>query len=161
LKVEAAFNESAAKFATLPKAPHMAYVNCEDQAILCNSWSASPGSLWIFEMLPPPAKINLYQRRLNLTTTTSETLLDLHSQESKEGFRLYEGYFHPIDGVLATRGLAVPIGYALWALNIVPSWLMMLVISFVSRSMMSRRMNNVQNRPAAAGAAPGDAAGAR
>lgn len=137
MQAEAAYNDTAAKFATLPKAPHTAYLNCEDQAVLCNSWSAGPGSLWVIELLPPPAKTDIYFKRLNLTTTTSKTFLDLYALEDKESeFKLYEGYFHPFDGVLATNGLAVPIGYALWAFNILPSWAMMLIVSFVSRNFM-------------------------
>jgi hypothetical protein len=138
LKVESAFNEAAAKFTILPKAPHTAYLNCEDQPVLCNSWTAGTGSLWIFEMLPPPAKVDIWTRRLNLTTTTSETLLDLYESESetKDSFKLHDGWFHPFDGPLATYGLALPLGYVLWVFNAVPSWAMMLVVSFISRTMM-------------------------
>ncbi len=87
-------------------------------------------------MLPPPAKIDVYVKRLNLTTTTAKTLQDLHAQGSKDSFYHHDGYFHPFDGPLATRGLAVPIGYVLYFFNVVPSWAMMLVVSFISRSMM-------------------------
>lgn len=156
-KVESAFNESAAKFATLPKAPHLAYVNCDDEPVLCNSWSASTGALWVFEMLPAPAPIDIYRKRLNLTLTTPQTYLDLYAQDSKEDFRLYDGWFHPFDGPVAKNGLAVPAGYFFWIFNAIPSWAMMLGISFLSRTMMNRRMglDNNANRPANPdGAAP-------
>jgi hypothetical protein len=87
-------------------------------------------------MLPPPAPIDIYRKRLNLTTTTAETLLDLHAQDSKKDFRLHEGYFHPYDGPLAQYGVALPLGYFFWAFNLVPSWAMMLGVSFLSRTMM-------------------------
>lgn len=162
LQAETAFNESAVKISSVAKStPHMAILNCEDQKILCNSWSASAGSLWIFEMLPSPAPIDIYVRRLNLTSTTAQTLLDLQASGSKETFKLHDGYFHPYDGFLAKNGLAVPVGYLFWAFNLVPSWGLMLVVSFVSRSLVTRRMEPPANRrnPAnAAAAAPRAAA---
>ncbi|KAK3946440.1 hypothetical protein QBC46DRAFT_369784 [Diplogelasinospora grovesii] len=163
LKVEEAFNETVAKFATIPNSPHVAYLNCDDQPVLCNAWSATTGALWIFEMLPPPAPVDVYWKRLNLTTTTAQTLLDFHAQDAKKNFHLIDGYFHPVDGLLAKNGLAVPLGYFFWVLNAIPSWGMMLVVSFISRAMMNRRMDPAANRPAnaaaaaARGAPPGDA----
>jgi hypothetical protein len=136
LKVESAFNESALKFAVTPNTPHLASVNCDDEPILCNSWSASTGTLWIFEMLPRPAPIEIYRKRLNLTTTTSQTFLDLHAAESKEGFKLHDGWFHPYDGPLAQNNLAIPAGYFFYYFNMVPSWAFMLIVSFVSRTFM-------------------------
>ncbi|KAK0706372.1 hypothetical protein B0T26DRAFT_789311 [Lasiosphaeria miniovina] len=135
-KVEAAFNESVAKFATLSKSPHVAMINCDDEKILCNSWSATTGALWIFEMLPAPAAIDVYWKRLNLTTTTSQTILDLYVNDDKKAFYLIDSYFHPFDGVLAKNDLAVPVAYLLWGFNAIPSWAMMLFVSFFSRSMM-------------------------
>lgn len=151
-KVEAAFNESAVKFATLSKSPHLAVVNCDEQPILCNSWSAGTGALWLFEMLPRPAPIEVYWKPLNLSTTTTQTLLDLYAQDSHEAFRHYtHSYFHPFQGKLAQYGLAVPVAYAVWALNLVPSWAMMLIVSFFSRSMMNRNMGPPPPRAAPAG----------
>ena len=114
----------------------MGYLNCDDEGILCNTWAASAATLWVFEMLPPPAKIDVYLKRLNVTTTTSKDLLELYAQENKEDFKLHDGYFHPFDGPLAANGLALPIGYFLYYFNMVPSWAVMLIVSFVSRSMM-------------------------
>jgi len=114
----------------------MGYLNCETEPVLCNSWAAPCGSLYVFEMLPPPAKIDVYFKRLNLSTTTSKDFLDLYAQEDKSNLFLHEGYFHPIDGVLAKNGIAVPLGYVLHFFNLVPSWALMLVVSFFSRSMM-------------------------
>jgi hypothetical protein len=77
----------------------------------------------------------------------------------------YEGWLHPIDGSVQKFGLTVPFGYGLWLMGAVPSWLMMLVVSFASRQIMNRRMGDGMGgglgagpRPAAGGAAPPPAA---
>ncbi|KAI0393203.1 hypothetical protein F5Y17DRAFT_459082 [Xylariaceae sp. FL0594] len=153
-KVEAAFNETAAKFAKDESAPHMALLNCDDQPVLCNAWFAPAGNLWIFEMLPAPASINLWTKRLNLTTTTSDDLLQLHKNGYKQEARLSEGLFHPFNGFVAQNGLTTPVGYILWAFTLVPSWAFMIFVSFFSRRMMSSRMEGQMRggpRPAPAG----------
>lgn len=137
LKVEAAFNQSAAKLAVLPNSPHIGYLNCDDQPILCNAWSAGPGTLWVVEMLPSPAPIDIYTKRMNLTTTDSDTFLELYkTKDDKTQFNKKEGYFHPFDGELAKYNVAIPVGYVIWGFSNVPSWAMMLIVSFVSRSFM-------------------------
>ena len=135
-KLETAFNESAVKFATQSKSPHLGRLDCEAEPVLCTSWSASAGALWVFEMLPSPAPIDVYWKPLNLSTVTTQTVLDLQAKPPKENFHLIQGYFHPFDGTLAKYNLAVPIGYVLWALGAVPSWAMMVFVSFISRSFM-------------------------
>lgn len=120
----------------MPNAPHAALLNCENEPVLCNSWSAITGTLWVFEMLPPPAPIDVYLKRFNLSSTTSQTFLDVHAKDNKDDFYHHDGYFHPFDGVLAQNHLAVPIGYIFWLFNAVPSWAMMLGVSFLSRTMM-------------------------
>ncbi|AEO71750.1 1c6da8ab-e137-4869-8442-15a840e93508 [Thermothielavioides terrestris] len=161
-KIDAAFNESASKFAALPPSqpsPHLGYVNCDDQPVLCNSWSANTGGLWLFEMLPAPAPVDIHTWRLNLTTTTAQDIVDAFKADKagpETRWRKYDSnsYFHPFDGKLTRWGLAVPLGYVFWVLNVIPSWGMMLVISFISRRMVSRRINaaNRQGGAPAAGA---------
>ncbi|RTE81451.1 hypothetical protein BHE90_003990 [Fusarium euwallaceae] len=152
--VEQAFNETAAKFALLENSPHMAYLNCDNQPILCNSWSTGPASLYIFDLLPKPAPVEVYKKRLNLTTTTSDDLVALQASGNKEDFILIDGWFHPFNGKAAETGLAVPFGYVMWAFGLIPNWLFMLLVSFGSRTMMNRRMApDVAGRPQA-GAAP-------
>jgi len=135
-KVEAAFNETAAKFAAEENAPHMALLNCDDQPVLCNAWSAPAGALWIFEMLPEPADINIWTKRLNLTTTTSDDLVQLHKNGYKNEASLRDGLFHPFNGAIAKNGLSTPVGYLLWAFTLIPSWAFMIFVSFFSRRMM-------------------------
>ncbi|KAI1328586.1 hypothetical protein F5Y16DRAFT_419748 [Xylariaceae sp. FL0255] len=157
-KVEAAFNETAGKFAVDPTAPHMALLNCDDQPVLCNAWSAPVGAVWIIEMLPKPAPINIYSKRFNLTTTTSEDFVQLRKDGYKTQAKLHESYFHPFDGVLEQYGVSVPFGYLLWALSIIPSWAFMILVSMVSRSMMSNRINEQARGPGPRPAPTGQAA---
>lgn len=159
LKLEAAFNETAAKFATQPNTPHMALVNCDVETILCNSWSAGTGSVWIFDMLPPPAPIAIYRERMNLTSVTTKDFLALQSKP-REDLKPLDSIFHPFDGPIARNGLSIPFAYFIYVFNVVPNWLFMLIISFASRTMMTRRMDNHMNRgDGAAGGAPAPAAG--
>lgn len=114
----------------------MAYLNCDNQPILCNSWSTGPATLYIFDLLPKPAPVEMYKKRLNLTTTTSDDLVALQASGSKEGFTVVDGWFHPFSGKAAETGLAVPFGYVTWAFGLLPNWLFMLLVSFGSRTMM-------------------------
>ncbi|KAI0203128.1 hypothetical protein F4808DRAFT_467750 [Astrocystis sublimbata] len=143
-QVDAAFNETAGKFALEPNTPHMAILNCDHQPVLCNAWSAPVGALWVFEMLPEPAPINIWTKRLNLTTTTSEDLVQLQKDGYKTAAKELDGIFHPFKGPLAQNGLSIPAGYVLWAFGLLPSWAFMLFISLFSRRMMSGRMDAQQ-----------------
>jgi hypothetical protein len=135
-KIETGFNESAAAFAVIPSAPHLAYVNCDYQPVLCNSWAAGPPSLWIMEVGAPGTPIDIYIVHLNTTTTTVETYTKLASSKSYKTGPKYEGYFHPFDGPIAKYGLATPLGYVFWFFALIPSWAMMIAISFLSRTIM-------------------------
>lgn len=138
-KIESSFNESAALFALEPTHPNLAILNCDDQPILCNSWAAGPPALYIFSiptLTLPEAQHPLYIHSLNTTTTTPETYVELWKTGSYKEKGAYEGYFHPFDGQIAKLGASVPLGYVLWAFSIVPSWVFMIGVSFISRSMM-------------------------
>jgi hypothetical protein len=99
--VETAFNESALLFSVNPTAPHLAYLNCDSQPVLCNSWGAGPPSLWIMEVGAKEAPVDIHTVPLNTTTTTVKTYTDLHATKSWKAKPVYEGYFHPFDGPLA------------------------------------------------------------
>ncbi|KAI2467273.1 hypothetical protein F4781DRAFT_315621 [Annulohypoxylon bovei var. microspora] len=154
-KIETAFNETAGKWAVTPGAPHTALVNCEDQPVLCNSWSAPVGALWIFEVLPEPSPVDIWTRRLNMTTVTADDITSMRDEGFKSSAKLHDGFFHPFNGPLAKNGLAAPVGWILWAFNLLPSWAFMILVSIFSRTMMSNRMNQAEGgrRPAAAGQA--------
>lgn len=132
--IDAAF--AAASIKTAAPSAHAATLNCEEQLVLCNSWSAMPGYLYIFEVLPKPAATDIYTKSLNLSSTTPETFVELYADKTRMEAEKSDSYFHPLDGVLAQYGLAVPIGYVLWAFNIFPSWVFMIAISFISRTFM-------------------------
>ncbi|KAL1837410.1 hypothetical protein VTJ49DRAFT_3802 [Mycothermus thermophilus] len=182
-RIDQAWNASALAFASLPSASalHLGYVNCDDDRVLCNVWSAATGVLWLLDIPgPAPAPVEIRMRRMNTTTVTTEDIVEAYKEainpppaveeETAEGgeaegqvqkkgrWHRYspDGYFHPFDGKLAKAGLLVPVAYVFWALNAIPSWGMMLIVSFMSRSMMNRRMSNL-DAPAGAprtGAAP-------
>lgn len=154
--VEKAYNESALLFSVNPTAPHLAYLDCENQPVLCNSWGAGPPTLWIMHVAAKPAPVDVRILSLNSTTTSVKTFTDLHATQSWKEQTPYEGYFHPFDGQLANLGLAVPAGYVFWIFAVVPSWLFMIGISFISRNIMSKRTLGPQaaGRPAGGAAAP-------
>ncbi|KAI1389035.1 uncharacterized protein F4822DRAFT_404761 [Hypoxylon trugodes] len=153
--IETAFNETAGKWAVTPGSPHTAIVNCEDQPVLCNSWSAPVGAVWIFEILPEPAPVDIWTKRFNMTTVTSDDIVALQKEGHKSSTKLHDGFFHPFNGPLAKNGVATPVGWVLWAFNLLPSWAFMVLVSIFSRTMMSNRMAGTSDnrRPAAAGQA--------
>lgn len=114
----------------------MAMLNCEDQPILCNAWSAGTGIVWAFDMLPPPAEIVIHIRRLNHTTITPENIIELIDNGKEEKMKVHQGAFHPFNGWISKNQLSLPVGCVLWALNVLPNWVFMLLISFFSRSFM-------------------------
>ena len=134
--VTTAFNESALVFKADPTAPHLGYINCEHQPILCNSWAGGPPSIWIFELSGPQSPVPVHIVNLNRTSTTVKTFIDLKTSKSWKETPAYEGYFHPFDGPIAKYGLAQPIGWVLWVFAIVPSWMLMIGMSFFSRTFM-------------------------
>lgn len=73
---------------------------------------------------------------MNDTTVTPEEIYKIHSKKTWKVAKSYDGPFHPTDGWLAKYNLNVPLGYAVYGLGIIPSWLFMIVISFFSRTMM-------------------------
>lgn len=116
----------------------MAYVNCEDQPVLCNAWSAAAGTIWAVEMLPAPSTIDIYTKRLNLTSTTSEDLAALSKVDKMKSseWTLLDSWFHPFNGKAAELGLAIPFGYLVWGFSAIPNWLFMITISMFSRRWM-------------------------
>ncbi|PHH70428.1 hypothetical protein CDD80_6014 [Ophiocordyceps camponoti-rufipedis] len=159
-KIEKAFNVTAAEFALDPGSPHMAYLNCDDQPILCNSWAAATANIWRFSMLPAPAPVEVHKSRLNVTTTTPATIAARREPDNKADWVLVDSWFHPFHGKATELGLSVPYGYVLWAFSLLPNWLFMIVVSFASRRMMSNRMHNAGNQARRPGAAAGAGAGA-
>lgn len=149
--------ESVLLFSADPTSPSLGLLNCEENRVLCSAWSAGAPSVYYYqipkalpegeERLPTP----LHVVYMNTTTVTPEELYQIHSKKNFEQAAEYEGAFHPTDGWLAKYQLLMPLGYAIFAVGAIPSWLFMIGISFFSRTFMGRRMNNLggDRRPAA------------
>jgi hypothetical protein len=75
-------------------------------------------------------------QRMNTTSTTPQTYVDLQASRSWEALPKYEGYFHPLDGPIAKYGLALPLAYFIWFFSVIPSWAFMIGVSFFSRTIM-------------------------
>ncbi|KAF2639159.1 hypothetical protein P280DRAFT_55114 [Massarina eburnea CBS 473.64] len=136
-----AWNTSLPFLAAKSNAPKFAVVDCDAEPILCNSWSVGPPSLYYFQIPKPladqsaPAATVRYQT-LNRTSTTVDTFKALVLDGGFDSIEPYEGLFHPFNGQLQEYQLAVPFAYVMWAFSKMPSWLPMILISFVSRSFM-------------------------
>lgn len=87
----------------------------------------------------PGNDIDIWHKRLNTTTTTSQTLVDLYNKEGREGWFLLDHSFHPFNGFLAKNYLSIPVAWILWFFSVVPNWATMLLVSLASRRMMNRR----------------------
>lgn len=65
-----------------------------------------------------------------------ETFKKLVFDKEYEKTEPYEGVWHPFTGQIQQYGLAAPVGWVLWGFSKMPSWLPMILISFLSRSFM-------------------------
>ena len=73
---------------------------------------------------------------MNRTSVTAGEIAAVHTEEKYKESPVYEGFWHPFDGPLAKAGLGIPLGYAIWGFAQVPSWMVMVGISFFSRTIM-------------------------
>ncbi|KAF2107298.1 hypothetical protein BDV96DRAFT_557954 [Lophiotrema nucula] len=158
--VTEAWNKSVPALAATPKGPSFAVLDCEAEPILCNSWSVGPPSIYYFQIPKPladqsaPAPTARYIP-LNRTKSAPEVAKDITGlvvNKEYENTPPYEGVWHPFSGFIQQYGLAIPFGYVFWGFSKMPSWLPMILISFLSRSFMGRRM------PQGGAAQPGGAA---
>ena len=137
--IEQAWNASAAALAADPTAPKLGYINCDTNAILCSIWAAGPPAIWHIvipaaDQSPSPTTIHIVS--LNTTATTAQDIIEIHYAKSYQKTPIYEGLLHPFDGSLAKFGLNVPLGYVLFGFAMIPSWAFMILVSFVSRTIM-------------------------
>jgi len=157
---EKAWNTSAAILASAPNAPHLGSIDCEGAGgILCSQLSVSPPSI-IHALIPRPyladpsgatPPVDVRYITLNQTSVTASEIAEIHSKKTYTATKPYTGVFHPFDGVLTKFGLDLPVGYVLWGFAKMPGWLPMILISFLSRSFMGRKVP--QQRQQAPGAA--------
>lgn len=137
-KAEAAFNETVSRFAGMAETdtPNMAMLNCDDETILCNAWGCGPGTLWIIDLLPPPAEVDVHFKRLNLSSVTADDVAKYLDPAARGDLKTLETIFHPWNSKIAELGLSVPIGYLTYYFSMVPNWLFMFALSAISRTMM-------------------------
>jgi hypothetical protein len=121
--------------------PKLASVDCEEEQILFNLWAAGPPSI-LHILLPKPLAdqtkpaTTVRYIPLNRTSVTATEIAEIHTKAKYEDTKPYEGYWHPFDGFLATTGLNLPAAYVMWGMAKMPSWLPMILISFLSRTFM-------------------------
>ena len=167
-RAEQAWNASLLLLAAAPAPPpRLALIDCEPEPELCLSWSVRPPSVLHFQPAPPGAAIGapttFRHIPLNHTTVTGPAIAALHLADAHAATPPYTGIYHPVDGLVARAGLQRPVGLALWAVNQVPSWAIMVAVSMVTRMVISRRNQpnlanlggapppRVINKPVAAG----------
>lgn len=73
---------------------------------------------------------------MNFTEATPEDIYKIHSEKTYEKQPAYKGAFHPMDGWLVKTHLSVILGYLNFGFSMVPSWFLMIALSFISRSLM-------------------------
>ena len=144
-RLENAWNHAAAYLSVTTSPPELAYINCDVEAVLCAIWAAGPPALWHIQRPvigqsagQSAAGTDIRIIPLNHTTVVENDIVKIHTEETWRNRPLYEGMFHPFDGWLAKAGgLNVPIGMTLFGFGLVPSWAIMIGVSFASRSLMS------------------------
>lgn len=140
-RAETAWNESVALLSASKNPPHLGMLDCEKNSVLCNAWAVGAPTIAHFQLPQPlsdqsmPASTCRFIR-LNRTSVTASEIAALHSNKKYQETEPYEGIFHPFDGFLAQNGLAVPVGYVIWGFSLIPSWAFMILVSFISRTVM-------------------------
>jgi hypothetical protein len=138
---EEAFNGSVALLSATPNPPNLAYLNCDQDGVLCNAWGVSPPRVLHIQLPQPLADQSTPATTFrilsfNRTTVSATEIAAVHLQETYKKTEPYEGFFHPFNGPLAEYGLNIPVGYAIWGFSKIPSWAFMIGVSFVSRNIM-------------------------
>ena len=137
--LDVAWNETASVLAADLTAPKLGKINCDEQRVLCATWSAKPPTIWHFSRPPPGEawhKTDIHISYLNFTKTTVGDMVALHTGDKYKDGYLYEGIFHIFDGLLAKNGLLDAVGYVVFAVGLIPSWSYMILISMISRNIM-------------------------
>ena len=146
--LDAMFNETAALLSATPHPPRLGRVDCDASPVLCTTWFVGPPAIW-YVRLPlvaasddgskaeqSPVATDIHVLRLNASTSTAREMAELHTKSEWQGKPLVTGALHPFDGWAARFGLNIVMGYVLAGVNMVPSWTIMLGVSFVTRMLM-------------------------
>lgn len=121
-----------------PSAPHLAILDCENEEMLCGAWAAFTASIWMI-LVPQPqpdqsrAPTHITIHKLNVTDVTNADITKIHTRKLYLGAPKFEGALHPFDGWVAQYGLTTPMATVLYYLSKIPSWGLMVVLSFASR----------------------------
>lgn len=135
---------------------HLGMIDCEKEQVLCSSLSVGAPSImhFLFPILPyenaspQPASEYRYMDFNRSTVTSSNLVAMAINAPNSEIYQIpvYEGSLHPVDGWMARFGVQQYFGYLIWGMGTTPSWLIMIVLSFVSRQMMTKKALN-RNTP--------------
>ncbi|KAL9106415.1 MAG: hypothetical protein Q9227_008557 [Pyrenula ochraceoflavens] len=139
--VEKAWKQSISLLSADPTSPFLGYLNCDKSPLLCSIWATGVPSVWhysipIASVSQSQAPTTLHIVPLKTNDTSTQDIVKIHSEKTYTKVPAYEGMFHPIDGALAKTGLLVPLGYVFYGFSAVPSWMFMIGISFLSRTIM-------------------------
>lgn len=132
---EVEFNKSIAILSSSPSSePHFALLNCDEQPILCHQWFAGPPSLWYILRQQHTTPIHVVH--FNASTVTAQDFVNVHKLAKYRDTPAVDSWFHPFDGLVRQYGLQTPVAYVLYVFGAVPSWSIMLAVSFMSRQFM-------------------------
>lgn len=138
-RVDQEYNKAVARLSVSPSGPRLGKVSCETEGVLCGSWALTPPAI-LHMLIPHPAADQSLPSRdvrfvsVNATGVTADEIVALHEDKRYLDTKLYEGIWHPFDGVIAKNGLAQPVGYAISQANKIPSWTWMIAISMFTRT---------------------------
>lgn len=160
----------------LPKVPNsqlrLGQINCEVEQVLCTAMAATVPAIhhFIFPQIQPGAPQPLSPMRelkINITDiqTSQFTSIPRGGESRYLEYPEYTGVLHYIDGAAVKYQLLMPIGWVIWGFGAMPSWALMIGISFFSRQYMANRAGKrvdaqramADQAKAAAGAVPGPA----
>lgn len=140
-KIEAEFNKTVAQFSTDKNGPRFGLLNCDKYNVLCKTWFAGPPTLWYIQrpetmIGASDEKTPIHVLHLNTTHTTAKELVAIHKEKKYERVAEMDSVFHPFDGQLQKYGIQKPLGYVLFLFSMIPSWGLMVGVSFMTRQFM-------------------------
>lgn len=130
--------EAVVLFDDAKDSPNLALMDCDRQTILCGVWGAATATVWYLRVpkaLPSqstgPTALTIHP--LNYTTVTTSDITDIHTKQLYLEQTPYDGFMHPLDGIVAHSGLQLPLSYFLFFMAKIPSPIFMIGLSFFSR----------------------------
>jgi len=146
-----AWNAAIPVLAVLPSGPSLASIDSDKEAILSHQWSLAPPAIYHILLSQTEEPVARWIQ-LNQTEVKASDIVELHTKRTYEKTEPYTGAFQPWTGWLAKTQLNIPFAYVMWAFAMLPPWAPMIIVSFLSRTLIRSR------GPQPARAAPGTAA---